>query len=308
VYALDSTASGAERVRRVDRLSTTIASQALVTPILSWTSPILKRSAAQSPLTAYTLLLFNTPTRKYNPFDDLVGTAPGYTNTTLQSLSIMTSFGSTATISLPQISSIFTGLRSLFLVNVPATSEQTITLPHLELLNVHHALSAVSVLPIQTWATPALRHAYFGHINTAAQFHGLLDGFCRRYAAQLESLVLFEHSQSGTPSLMDLPPDFWVAFGALRLLGLRVSTLERDDWTGWAVVPPPAHPLQYVVCWSPFPAEATVDRVRQKWTYHEGVRFVVGQHTKDTYHLVRDIRDGQWIAKMEETNGILPES
>ena len=106
---------------------------------------------------------------------------------------------------------------------------------------------------------------------------------------------------------MDLRPDFWDVFRALRLFGMRATTVEREDWTGWTVVPPPTHPLSYLVCWSLTSVEGAVDCLRQLWTYHPGVRLVAAQNNTDTYHLVKDIRDGQWIANMIETNGILPD-
>jgi hypothetical protein len=147
---------------------------------------------------------------------------------------------------------------------------------------------------------------HLGHFNTPEQFTGVLDGFLGRYARQIESLVLMELSQSPT-SIMDLPPDFWSQFSALRLLGVRAATLEREDWSGWTVAPPTTHPLRYLVCWSVSSAEHTVDRVRPRWTWHNSVRLVAGQNATDTYHVVKDVRDGQWIAKMEETCGVLPE-
>jgi len=320
IYELDSTTTspGARGgVGPVERLSTTINSEELVTPILSWVSHILKRPANQSPLRAYTLRLFKTPKRGYNPFDDLlVGTTTtqspectnANTNAALRSLSITTSFGSNASIGFPQISRTFTGLRSLFLTNLNATPQQTLSLAHLEVLYVHHTLPAFPTLqqPMKTWDTPALRHVHLGNFSTTAQLTGVLDGFLGRYAHQIESLALVELSKSRT-SFLDLPTQFWAQFTALCLLGLKAATLEREDWSGWSVAPPPTHPLRYLVCWSQTPAERTVDRVRPRWTWHDGVRLVAGQNATDTYHVVKDVRDGQWIAKMEKTNGILPE-
>jgi hypothetical protein len=311
VHYLASATPDAGGVRAVERLSTTISSDEWTTPILSWASHILKRSANQSPLRAYTLRLLIHPPRGYNPFDYLVGTrttpecTSANTNTTLRSLSINTTIGTNASIGLPQISSTFTGLHSLFLVNIIATPTQTMVLPHLEVLYMHHTLSAFPTLqqPMQTWDTPALRHVYLGYFNGAGQLTGVLDGFLGRYARQIESLALAELSQSYM-SIMDLPPGFWSQFSALRLLGVRAVTLERKDWSGWTVVPPPTHPLQYLVCWSTSSAERTVGRVRPRWTWHGGVRLVAGT---GTYHMVKDVRDGQWVTKMEETCGILPE-
>ena len=165
MYDLDPTTPDPGGVRPVEKLSTTITSEGMVVPVLSWVSHILRRPADQSPLRAYALRLFSfeMDTREYNPFDYLVGPAPKspeYTNTTLQSLSISTIVGSAASISFPQISSTFIGLRSLFLVDVTATLQQTIALPHLELLYVHYTISEYRTLPVHTWDTPALRHAY----------------------------------------------------------------------------------------------------------------------------------------------------
>ena len=183
---------------------------------------------------------------------------------------------------------------------------QTIALPHLELLYVHNTLSGFLTLPMHTWDTPSLRHVHLGRFNLTTQFTAVLDGFLRRYAPQIESLALRERSQSPR-SLLDLPQDFWEAFSGLRLLGMKAATLSRQDWAGWSVVPPITHPFQYLVCWSPFYEESPIDRVRQRWTYHDGVRLVDGRDGVDTYHLVKDVRDTQWIAKMEKTCGILPE-
>jgi hypothetical protein len=312
-HYLASATPDAGGVRAVEKLSTTIRSDEWMTPILSWASHILKRSANQFPLRAYTLRLLN-PTRGYNPFDDLVGrgTTPKFTNantnTTLRSLSITTAIGSNASIPLPQISSTFKGLRSLFLINTTATPTQAIVLPHLEVLYMHHRFPTFPTLqyPMQTWDTPALRHVYLGYFNTAEQLTGVLDGFLGRYASQLESLALLQLDQPPT-LIMDLLPCFWSQFSALRLLGLRAATLERKDWTGWTIVPPATHPLRYLVCWSASSAESTVGRVRLRWTWHGGVRLVTGQNFTDTYYVVKDVRDGQWVTKMEETNGVLPE-
>ena len=301
---LDPTIPGAGGVRVVERLSTTIISEELVDPILAWTSHILKRPANQSPLRAYTLRLFKTPVRRYNPFYSLVGTNPEYTNTTLQSLSITTACDASVFVPFPQLSSTFSGLRSLFLDNVDAYQTHAITLPHLELLYIDHAFG---ISPMQTWDTPSLRHVYLGLVrffNTAAQFTALLDGFLRKYASQIESLAVKALSK-----FMDLllPQDFWEAFSALRLFGMSAATLEEQDWTGWTVVPPVGHPLGYLVCLSPLYSKFTLDRVRKSWTYHDGVRLVVGLNPPGTYHLVRDVRDEQWVAKMEGHCGILPE-
>ena len=314
MYKLDSTmttAPGARGVGLVERLSTTISSEELATPILSWVSHILKRPAEQSPLRVYTLRLFQKSVQGYNPFDDLlVGTTTTpepectNTNTTLRSLSIAT-FGS---IAFPQISRTFTGLRSLFLININATPAQTLSLAHLEVFYVHQSLSAFATLqqPMELWDTPSLRHVHLEYFTTKAQLTGVLEMFLGRYAHQIESLALVERSKS-TTSFLDLPTRFWTQFTALRLLGFDAATLEREDWSGWSVVPPPTHPLRYLVCLSQASAVNAVSRVRPRWTWHDGVRLVAGENASESYYVVKDIRDDQWSLKMENTYGILPE-
>ena len=73
MYQLDLTILSTGGVDPIERLSTTINSEELVTPILSWVSHILKCPANQLPLRAYTLRVFNTPSLGYNPLDYLVG-------------------------------------------------------------------------------------------------------------------------------------------------------------------------------------------------------------------------------------------
>jgi hypothetical protein len=316
VYDLDSTTPGTRGIRAVEKLSMTISSEEFVTPVLSWASHILKRPANQSPLQAYTLWLLKTPTRGYNPFDDLVGTGttpecanPNTNpNTTLRSLSITKGSGLNASIALPQISSIFTGLRSLFLINIVDTPWQTMALPHLEVLLVHHKLTWTPKppWPIQAWDTPALRHVHLGYFRSVRQFTGVLDGLLGRYAHQIESLVLLELPMWSS-SIVELPPNFWAQFSALRLFGAKAATLRRKHWSGWTVEPPTTHPLRYLVCLSASSAEYTINRLRQEWTWHGGVRLVVGPNATDTYHVIKDVRDDQWITRMEETDGVLPE-
>ena len=313
IYELDSTmitSPGARGVGPVERLSTTITSKELVTPILSWVSHILKRPANQSPLRAYTLRLSQTPVRRYHPFDDLlIGTtttpAPEctYTNTTLHLLSISISSMSNASITFPQISHTFTGLRSLFLFNISTMLTQTLTLPHLEVLLVHDRPIATLPLPMEVWDTPALRHVYLGHFTATAQLTGILDGFLGRYAHQIESLALVEISTS----ILNLPTQFWTQFTALRLLGLEVDTLGHENWSGWSVVPPSTHPLRYLVCLSRDPVERTVNCVRPRWTWHDGVSLLTRENASGSYYVVKDIRGDQSIAKMENSYGILPE-
>jgi len=310
MYKRDSTTTGTGGVRPVERLSMKITMEYLVIPILSWTSHILQRPANRSPLRVFALCLFTPPTQGYSPLDDLVGPSPKppeYINTMLQSLSITAALGpfnTSVSISFQQISSTFTGLRSPFVIDVAATPQQTIALPYLELLYVHYKITVFPALPVHTWDTPALRHAHLGDLSTHAQFAAVLDGFLRRYAAQLESLVLLEQSMDSA-SLLDLPVDFWDAFSALRLLGIGVATLEQHDWPGWTVVPPITHPLRYVVCLSRLDVVPAIDRVRWEWTYHKGVKLVVGENRTDSFYLVNSVRDEPYV--MKRTRGILPE-
>jgi hypothetical protein len=310
VYDLDSTTPGARGVRGVEKLSMAISSEELVTPVLSWASHILKRPDNQSPLRAYTLRLLNPHTREYNLFEYLVGmgTTPEYVNTTLRSLSITKGFDLNVSITLPQISSIFTGLRSLFLINIVETPWQTMALPHLEVLLVHHTPTQTPrpPWPIQTWDTPALRHVHLGHFRSVWQFTGVLDRLLGRYAHQIESLVLLER-RKGSNLIIKLPPNFWAQFSALRLFGVNVATLQSKHWSGWTVVPPTTHPLRYLVCWSASSADSTINRVREEWTWHGGVRLVTGPNATDTYHVIKDVRDDQWITRVEEIDGVLPE-
>ena len=149
IYKLDPTTSYAEGgVGPVKKLNTVIGSNGVVTPILSWVSHILKRPESQSPLRAYILHLDCTLGRGgYNPLDDLlVRTTTAQdpectttaTNTTLRLL-VINELNHSFFISLPQISRTFTGLRSLFLCGVTEAPQQTLTLPHLEVLYVEHA-------------------------------------------------------------------------------------------------------------------------------------------------------------------------
>ena len=312
MYKLDAITPHAGRVHPVERLSTVITSVDLVIPTLSRVSHVFKRPATQSPLRAYALRLAENPAELYKPLDYLVGTNSKYTNTTLWSLAMTTPFNVTMTISLPQISSTFTGLRSLILTSPTITPKQTITLPNLELLYIHYTTGYPFItFPVRTWDTSSLRHVYLAHFTTAADFAAVLDGFLRRYASQIESLVLLQPPMSST-SCMDLPSDFWETFSGLELVGMSDGTLERRDWTGWTVVPPTTHPLQYLVCHTCSPLQMTVEAVQLRWTYHQGVKLVVDGFARNilysdrTYHLVEDVRDEQWKVKMEETCGVLP--
>ena len=198
------------------------------------------------------------------------------------------------------------GLRLLFLISgMPA---QTLTLAHLEVLYLHGILSSFGRLPLpmDVWDTPALRHVHLGPFTATAQLMGILDGFLGRYVHQIESLALVELPMD-TASFLDLPTQLWAKFTALCLLGLEVATLERKDWSGWSIVPPPTHPLRYLMCSSLALVESAVNCVRPRWTWHDGVRLVARENASGSYYVVEDIRDDQWVSKMENTYGILPE-
>jgi len=315
MYKLDSTTTRAKGgVSPIEILSTEINREKFITPALSWASHILKRPASQSPLRAYILHL-NCPLG-HNPLDLLVGTTTmtqdpectntnTNTNTTLLSLSIVSSYSSIS-FSLSQISRTFTGLRSLFLLNVKAAPRQTLSLAHLEVLYVECWDREWEELQqsIEIWDTPALRHVHPGDLTTPLT--DVLDCFLGRYAHQLESLILTEDQRYSQPCL-GLPSGFWARFTALRLLGLADVTLKRKEWSGWSVVPPPTHPCRYLVCYIYPLGERGLNDIRARWTWHDGVRLVAGNLCSDQYFIVKNIRDGRSIANLEETHGILPE-
>jgi len=328
MYKLDPTTSYAKGgIGPVEKLTTIINSNEVVTtPILSWVSHILKRPASQTPLRTYILFIRGVLRPGYNPFDDLIGTTttqdPGCsntnsdTNTTLRALSIVMLSHSRNFISLSQICRTFTGLRMLFLIAVNTTPQQTLTLAHLEVLYVRFPSEAL-LESMGTWDVPALRHVSLEHFSMSLT--GMLDRFLGRWAHQIESLWLDEldpaHYSLLVSPLHDLPSGFWAQFAMLRLLGLDCKTLECKKWSGWSVMPPPTHPCQYLVC-PIFPVEGSkvehhvgrqVEDIRARWTWHDGVRLVVGHVPKGQYFVVKNIQDGTSFANMEKTVGILPE-
>jgi len=314
MYKLDSTTTSPGcrgGVGPIERLSTTISSEELVIPVLSWVSHILKRPENHAPLRAYTLRLFATPVPGYNPFDDLlVGTTTiqgtkTKMNTTLHLLSITTSIGSNASIALSQISRTFTGLRSLFLIDVRVTPQQALTLRHLEVLSVCCPFPRLETLlgSMETWETPALRHVDLGVISTPLM--DLLDRFLGRYAHQIENLVLDPINDHSLP-LLNLPPGFWAHFTELRLLGLDGATLEHKEWSGWSVVPPPTHPCRYLLCRLNTPVTHVVDKIHSIWTWHDGVRLVAEHDESDEYYIVKKDPDSL-ITSLESNYGVLPE-
>jgi hypothetical protein len=308
---LTTTARAKGGVGPVEILSTTINSVELVTPTLSWVSHILRRPASQSSLRAYILQLHEVPVPGYSPLDDLfVGPTTTQdpectiTNTTLRSL-VLSTTSSTISISCSQISRTFTGLRSLFLDCITATPQQTITLAHLEVLCVNSPSEALQQ-SMGTWDTPALRHVYLGYFATPLT--RVLDRFLGRYAHQIESLILGE-LPSKTPPLVDLSSGFWAQFTVLCLLGMGDGILDREDWSGWSVVPPPTHPCQYLVRILDFftPVGHVVNDIHSRWTWHDGVRLVAVHGHSGDYHVVKNMGDDSLIASMERGVGILPE-
>jgi len=325
MYKLDPTTSYANGgVGPVEKLSTVINSNEGVTPILSWVSHILKRPASQTPLQTYILNIRRARRPGYNPLDDLVGTMtsqdPGCsntnTNTTLRALSITMSSTARNFISLSQICRTFTGLRILSLINVNETPQRTLTLAHLEVLYVRFPSGAL-LESMGTWDVPALRHVSLEHFRMPLT--GMLDRFLGRWAHQIESLWFHDfdpaHSSLLVSPLHDLPSGFWAQFAALRLLALDCKTPQCKKWSGWSVVPPPTHPCRYLVCRIFTLKESEVERqvgrevedIRTRWTWHDGVRLVVGNTLTGQYYVVKNIRDGTSIANMEKTVGILPE-
>jgi len=196
MYELDSTILGAGGVGPVERLSTTINSEELVTPILSWVSHILKCPANQSPLRPYTLRLFRTPGLGYNPLDDLVGrTVPECNTNTNEHKHKHDS-------ALPQHHDI---IRLKRIHRAPANivhiQGTTRTLPSQRKRDaVADDVAASAGGALRALHTPVMGHAAarapgpFQHRR--AQFVGVLDGFLGRYAGQLESLALLELSKS----------------------------------------------------------------------------------------------------------------
>jgi len=327
MYKLDPTTSYAKGgVGPVEKLTTIINSDEVATPILSWVSHILKRPANQTPLRTYILDIRSALIRPgYNPLDDLVGTTtnqePGCsttssnTNTTLRALSIFMS-SSHGFISLSQICRTFTGLRTLLLVGVDTTPQQTLTLAHLEVLYVRFPSEAL-LESMGTWDVPALRHVSLDHFRMPLT--GMLDCFLGRWAHQIESLCLcgFDpaHSSLLVSPFYDLPSGFWAQFATLRLLRLNCETLQLKKWSGWSVMPPPTHPCRYLVCRVLVVKASEVERevgrkvedIRTRWTWHDGVRLVVGDMRMGHYYVVRNIRDDPSVANMEKTVGVLPE-
>jgi hypothetical protein len=314
MYKLDSTTTTRAKggIGPVESLSMVIDSKELVIPILSWASHILKRPAHQSPLRAYKLHLRNAPVQGYNPFDDLLVETTmtqdfkcTNTNTTLRLLSITAPFGVDISISFSQISRTFTVLRSLFLFNVNAAPQQTLTLAHLEVLYMYCSYSGLETLQesMEKWDTPALRHVFLGQFSTPLT--DVIDRFLGRYAHQIESLDLSDFT-GDYATVLDLPSQFWAQFTALCLLGLGYGTLRHEEWSGWSIAPPPTHPCRYLVCRVHY-GMCMTNVTLSRWTWHDGVKLVVGHWYWDKYYIVKDIRDDLLTTNVEETVGILPE-
>jgi hypothetical protein len=71
-----------------------------------------------------------------------------------------------------------------------------------------------------------------------------------------------------------------------------------------AAVPPPSHPCRYLVGRAHAFSMVTfvANDIRLKWTWHDGMRLVVGQGSE--FYAMKIIRDGLSI---ERTDGVLPE-
>jgi hypothetical protein len=134
---------------------------------------------------------------------------------------------------------------------------------------------------------------------------GVLDRFLGRYAHQIESLVLGAFSTKPSP-LLDLPSGFWAQFSALRLLGLEYETVERKEWSGWSIVPPPTHPCRYLVCRSRLESLMLPVFLRSRWTWHDGVRLVVGYRDEGQYCVWKNVHNRLEL-NTERNDGILPE-
>ena len=168
-----------------------------------------------------------------------------------------------------------------------------------------------------TWDMPALRHISLEHFRMPLK--AMLRRFLGQWAHQIESLWFSEfdpaHSSLLVSPLLDLPSGFWAQFAMLRLLALDCTTPQCKKWSGWSVVPPPTHPCRYLVCRVFTVKHSEVERqvgrqvedIRTKWTWHHGVRLVLGDMHRGQYYVVKTLQDGPSIANMEKTVGILPE-
>ena len=277
----------ADQVAIVKRLSMIITTRESVTPAMNWASDLFQR--VQAPILSYniTLEVPDDPNYIDKPYDLL---APVTTKMALRSLGITARFQDTyKPISLSQINANFKNLVSLSLSGVAVCSTEELTLPCLEFLHIE------SILPTNGWDLPRLRHVYLACVPPPARDFHMQINPVRRYAPQLESLVLERCS-----ALPDFPADFWESFHALRLFGLPYKVLNYT-WGGWKVQPPQSHPLRYLVCGSSPELVEAADELRRDWRYHGGVALVV-QGTAGVYYLIEDAEEMKWS---RETNGIL---
>ena len=281
-----------DQVAIVKQLSMTITTRECVGPALNWASDLFQR--VQAPILSYNINLEAPYDLNFidEPYDLL---APVSTKMALRSLRIACRFQNYCNpISLSQINTNFKDLVSLSLSRAPVRSTEELILPRLEFLYIH------STLPTERWDLPRLRHVYLAGISCTTDFH-MLTASVRRYASQLESLVLESHSPANA-----FPADFWATFPALRLFGLPEGQLRQHNWGGWAVPPPRSHPLRYLVCEAALMLPSTVSMLSQHWTYHDAVALVVEETTFGVYYLIEDLKQCEWRRGMTETNGILP--
>ena len=285
-----------DQVPIIKRLSMTITAHDCAQPGLNWAFDFLQR--VKAPIVSCDLTLSLPPFAHlaHGPYDVLA--AVGH-KVALHSLQIAcTNAQKCVSISFAQLSAHFKDLVSLSLYDVIMRSTEELTLPCLEHFYIHNYLDKPP-LPTQGWNLPRLRHVYIAIIPTPSG--SVVLRFLRRYASQLESLILVEY-----PGCSGLPHDFWESFTALQLLGAPYHVLADRHWSGWAITPPHAHPLRYIACSDCTHVDRTIDAIRSNWTYHEEVALLVEYNTTGEYYLVEGIKKEGWKTRMTKTNGILP--
>ena len=279
-----------DQVPIIKRLSMTITAHDSVQPGLNWAFDLLHR--AQAPLMSCDLTLSLPPPRlAQGPHDVLA--AVGH-KVALHSLRISSNIVQCASISFAQLSAHFKDLVSLSLHELSMCCPEELTLPRLELLDIYNYFGCH--LPTQGWNLPRLRHFYIGTISTCCAVHR----FLRRYASQLESILLKDYICSG------LPHDFWDSFTALQLLGMSYNALTDRQWSGWATTPSRAHPFRYLLCCVYDGFDRKIDSIRSNWTYHEEVAFMMEKAIPGEYYLVEDIKKKGWKKRMTKINGLFP--
>ena len=279
----------------VKRLSMVITTYDCIRPGLNWASDLFQK--VQAPILSYNIDLL-VPCENNLIHEPCASLLPVTAKSALRSLRIACPHRrSCGAIALSQLHASFNDLVSLFLSGSVIRTEE-LTLPRLELLHISIP-EEPALLPTQRWNLPRLRHIYIARIPSTTDFTTVLNSF-RRYASQLESLFLDDYfTQNG------LPHGFWDSFTSLQLLGFTYDVLWTRGWSGWDITPPRSHPFRYLVCKSCLILEVTVDLLRPKWTYHEGVALVIaGSCGKD--YMIEDVKKEGWRMRMSETSGILP--